>query len=93
MARVKAAYPSCSPYLNLNNAALSPQPRIVEETVFRAHRFADHELGTAADIKGFKMHTPLDTPNLNAVTAFSIDGVSVESIEKRLAADYTIPGL
>lgn len=42
-ARVKAAYPPCSPHLNLNNAALSPQPRIVEETLFRAHRFADHE--------------------------------------------------
>ncbi len=41
--RIKQAYPECKPHLNLNNAALSPQPRVVEETVFKAYRFADHE--------------------------------------------------
>ena len=56
----------------------------------RLQQLSRYWVGAAADIKGFKMHTPLDTPNLNAVTAFSIDGVSVESIEKRLAADHKI---
>lgn len=41
--RIKQAYPACRPRLNLNNAALSPQPRVVEDTVFKAYRFADHE--------------------------------------------------
>jgi hypothetical protein len=37
--RIKASYPTCSPHLNLKNAALSPQPRIVEEAVFKSQLF------------------------------------------------------
>jgi selenocysteine lyase/cysteine desulfurase len=56
----------------------------------RLQELSRYWVEAASDIKGFKMHTPMDTPNLNAVTAFTIDGLSVEAIEKRLAMEHNI---
>lgn len=36
---VRAAYPAQSPLLNLNNAAVSPSPLVVEQAVVDAYRF------------------------------------------------------
>lgn len=38
----------------------------------------------ASSIKGFHIHTPMDSPELGAVTLFSVDGVDPEYIEKQL---------
>jgi selenocysteine lyase/cysteine desulfurase len=56
----------------------------------RLQELSRYWVQAASEIKGFKMHTPMDTPNLNAVTAFSIDGLDVETIEKRLSAEHNI---
>ncbi len=42
----------------------------------------------ASDIKGFKMHTPMDHPQLGAVSLFSIAGVTPEDIEQRMLETY-----
>lgn len=42
----------------------------------------------ASDIKGFKMHTPMDHPQLAAVSLFSIAGVTPEDIEQRMLETY-----
>lgn len=42
----------------------------------------------ASDIPGFKMHTPMDHPQLGAVSLFSIAGVSPEVIEQRMLETY-----
>lgn len=44
----------------------------------------------AQKIPGFRIHTPMDHPKLGGLTAFSIDGVPVELIEKRLRDDFGI---
>ena len=50
----------------------------------RLQELSRYWVQAASDIKGFRDAHPMDTPNLNAVTAFSIAGLSVETIEKRL---------
>jgi hypothetical protein len=37
--RIRAAYPTQQPLLNLNNAAVSPPPLIVQEPMIDAYRF------------------------------------------------------
>jgi selenocysteine lyase/cysteine desulfurase len=44
----------------------------------------------ANSIPGFRIHTPMDHPKLGGLTAFSIDGVPVEIIEKRLRDEFGI---
>jgi selenocysteine lyase/cysteine desulfurase len=52
--RVRAAYPAQEPFLNLNNAAVSPPPIIVEEAMIDAYRF----IGRNPD---YNMWSKLDT--------------------------------
>lgn len=47
-------------------------------------------MAKAQDIPGFKAYTPLDDANTAAVSLFSIDGIEVEAIEKRLREHHGI---
>ena len=42
------------------------------------------------DINGFKIHTPMDSSDLGAVTLFSIEGMDIAVIEKRLIEEHKI---
>jgi selenocysteine lyase/cysteine desulfurase len=44
----------------------------------------------ARSIRGFRIHTPMEHPKLGGLTAFSIEGVPVEVIEKRLRDEFAI---
>src|SRR5262245_31784002 len=41
--KVRTAYAPAQPYMNLNNAAVSPSPLVVQDAVFKAYRFANTE--------------------------------------------------
>jgi selenocysteine lyase/cysteine desulfurase len=56
----------------------------------RLRELSLHWITQASDIHGFKMHTPLDSSNLGAVTLFSINGVSADAIQQRLRDDHGI---
>lgn len=61
-------------------------PRIHE----RLRELSRYWVGQARDIEGFRMHTPIDSEHLGAVTLFSIEGVSVETMEKQLQEKHRI---
>ena len=44
----------------------------------------------ASDIPGFKIHTPMNSPNLGGVTLFSIDNIPIKVIETRLRDEFKI---
>lgn len=49
-----------------------------------------HWSSQARDIPGFRLHTPLDTPELAAVSLFSIAGQDHKALEKRLVDEHRI---
>ncbi len=66
--RVRAAYPAQQPFLNLNNAAVSPPPIIVEEAMIDAYRFISRN-------PDYNMWSKLDTalPRIKRELAELID--------------------
>jgi selenocysteine lyase/cysteine desulfurase len=56
----------------------------------RLRELSRHWIECATDIPGFRLHTPIDTPNLAAVTLFSIDGMDAVTIEERLRSEHAI---
>jgi len=44
----------------------------------------------ARSIRGFRIHTPMEHPNLGGLTAFSLDGIPAEVVEKRLREEFGI---
>jgi selenocysteine lyase/cysteine desulfurase len=62
----------------------------IERIHARLRELSRYWVAQASEISGFRLHTPLDSPNLSAVTLFSIDGMDVETIEKRLRDEHAI---
>ena len=54
----------------------------------RLRELTRYWVGQASDIKGFKMHTPLDAPETGSLSLFSIAGISIETIERRMFEQY-----
>lgn len=97
--KIRAAFVRQEPLINLNNAAVSPPTLATEAAVIKAFRFANKNPdvnmwrtldNSLIDIKGFKLHTPLDHPGTGGLALFSIEGVRPEHIEKRLLDDFKI---
>lgn len=44
----------------------------------------------ASGIPGFRLHTPLDTESLGAVSLFSIDGLDARAVEQELRESHRI---
>jgi selenocysteine lyase/cysteine desulfurase len=56
----------------------------------RLRELSRHWVQKASDIKGFRIHTPMDSPELGAVTLFSIQGMDPEAVEKQLREQHKI---
>ena len=56
----------------------------------RLQALSTYWVAQASDIDGLRIHTPMDGPDLGAITLFSVDGLEPEVIEHRLAADHHI---
>ncbi len=77
-----AAQTAIEPAIDFHNA-------IGTAKIFKRLQFlTKYWVERASDIKGFKMHTPLDHPQLGAVSLFSIAGVSPDVIEQQMLEVY-----
>ncbi len=56
----------------------------------RLQELSRYWVDKAMSIRGFRIHTLMDHPNLGGLTAFSIDGIPVERIESRLRDEFKI---
>lgn len=44
----------------------------------------------ASEIDGFRIHTPMDSPELGGVASFSLAGIPVDLVEKRLREEFKL---
>jgi selenocysteine lyase/cysteine desulfurase len=44
----------------------------------------------ASEIDGFRIHTPMDSPELGGVASFSLAGIPVDLVEKRLREEFKV---
>lgn len=56
----------------------------------RLRHLSRYWIDRAKDIRGFRLHTPIQDARTAAVTLFSITGMEAEAIEKRLRAEHGI---
>lgn len=56
----------------------------------RLQELTRYWIDLASDIPGFRLHTPLDTNELGAVSLFSIDGLDARKIEQELRQSHGI---
>lgn len=81
----------CSPLENAIGTAIDFHNEIGTERMHaRLRELSKYWVEQAADVTGLRIHTPMNSPNLAAVTLFSIEGLGVEAIEKRLSEEYKI---
>lgn len=81
----------CSPLQTGIEPAIDLHNRIGTARVHaRLRELSRYWVQKAAQIKGFKIHTPMDSPELGAVTLFSVAGLEPEVIEKRLRTEHKI---
>lgn len=71
-------------------AALLHKEIGVERIHARLRELTRHWVDRAKDIPGFRLHTPLDTENLGAVTLFSIDHLDGRAVERELRETYRV---
>ena len=81
----------CSPLETAIEPAIDFHNRLTTERKHaRLRELSRYWVQRAADIEGFRIHTPMESPDLGAVTLFSIAGVEPERIEERLKSEYKI---
>ncbi|VVE90736.1 aminotransferase class V-fold PLP-dependent enzyme [Pandoraea bronchicola] len=56
----------------------------------RLQTLTKYWISAAASIKGFRLHTPIDAPELSGVSLFSIANHDAKGIEARLRSEYQI---
>jgi selenocysteine lyase/cysteine desulfurase len=56
----------------------------------RLQHLARYWVDRAREIPGFRLHTPLDTEELGAVSLFSVDGLDYRTIEHELRATHQV---
>ncbi|GAB2961255.1 cysteine desulfurase [Streptomyces pseudoechinosporeus] len=82
-------------YNSALQAGIAPAARLhreigVEKIHARLRELTRHWVDLARDIPGFRLHTPLDTENLGAVTLFSIDHLDNRAVERELRETYRV---
>lgn len=56
----------------------------------RLQELTRYWISLARDIPGFRLHTLLDTPDLAAVSLFSIEGLDMKILERKLRDDHKV---
>ena len=82
-------------YNSAIQAGIAPAIRLhrrigVERIQQRLGELTRYWIDLAGDIPGFRLHTPVDTGPLGAVTLFSVDGVDLRQLERVLREQYQV---
>jgi selenocysteine lyase/cysteine desulfurase len=82
-------------YNSAIQAGIAPAIRLhrrigVERVQQRLGELTRYWIDLAGDIRGFRLHTPLDAGPLGAVALFSIDGVDSRQLERVLREQYRV---
>ena len=56
----------------------------------RLQELSRYWVDRAREIEGFQIHTPMDSPELGGVASFSLAGIPVEIVERRLRDEFKI---